>query len=370
MLFFGSKGNKPKIYNTPKKILLANGAHLGDVILSTGILRLLKNAFPDVEIGFIVGSWSIEILKDHPMVNYLHLIDHWKLNRSSYSLRRKFKIYQETRRLAKMEIESIGYDMVIDLYCYFPNNIFVCYQAGIPIRIGYTSGGFGSLLTHSLNFSGEEKSILCYQKDLIQTFFELPSDDLIYSPCLLKNSYDYNGLNDKTEKKYSIKGQYLVFHMGAGSLHREWSSINWKMLAKLFLKSNYNIALTGLGKREKYNIDFVKELAPDRFIDLCDLLHFQEFVSLIKGAELLVTTDSMAGHVAAAINTPSIVIGNGEKSPAFWRPVSDLSFFITNPVSCAPCYKSRGCKGMECILGISPMAVFEKGNALLALQRH
>ena len=113
----------PKNLSVPRKILLSNGAHLGDVLLSTGILRLLREIFPDIQIGFLAASWSRQILLNHPLLDHLHTVDHWKLNRSRASLREKVLHYMRTSDIAGIEIKNIGYDVAIDLYPYFPNNI-------------------------------------------------------------------------------------------------------------------------------------------------------------------------------------------------------------------------------------------------------
>ena len=93
----------PPAPGAPRRILLANGAHLGDVLLSTAVLPAIKTAFPDAEIGFLIGSWSREVLADHPLVARLHFVDHWKLNRSGAPFSRRFAVTSRRgrRRCAK-----------------------------------------------------------------------------------------------------------------------------------------------------------------------------------------------------------------------------------------------------------------------------
>ena len=42
----------------PRKILLANLAHLGDVVVSTAMLADCKELWPQAEIGMLIGSWA------------------------------------------------------------------------------------------------------------------------------------------------------------------------------------------------------------------------------------------------------------------------------------------------------------------------
>lgn len=349
----------------PRKILVSNGAHLGDVFLSTGILRVLKEAFPDAEIGFLTGSWSRQILEDHPLVDHLHLVDHWKLNRSQGSRWRKMIRYLSMRKATKKAIERIGYDLAIDLYCHFPNNIPLLYQAGIPVRIGYTSGGFGALLTHSLDWKNENRSILWYEKELVRIFLRDSREPPSYSPFFNPDSSLMERIRSKISGAAALEEPYLVFHMGSGSTIKEWPISKWKSLGCLFSERQVRIVLTGVGKREKGIINAVKKLDPIRFVDLCDQLDWKEFVSVIGGAGLVVTVDSVAGHIAAASGTPCIVIGNGLNPPAHWHPLSEVCRVLVHPVPCAPCYRSRGCEGMECIVETTPLEVFEAAVELM-----
>jgi len=360
---FGKK--HPKNIPEPKKILLSNGAHLGDVLLSTGILKVLKEMFPNAEFGFLTGSWSRQILEDHPMVDHLHLVDHWKLNRSKNSRYRKLLRYLEMRENAKNEIERIGYDLAIDLYCYFPNTIPLLYQAGIPVRIGFTSGGFGPLLTHSLDFRDEGKSILWHENELVRSCLLTSDEPLSYAPCLSPPRALDDRIRAKISGGPSFDAPYLVFHMGSGSAIKEWPAKNWHALAALFSGTDGRIVLTGVGEREHSLVNRLKSSDPDRFVDLCDQLDWKEFCSVIGGAELVVTVDSVAGHIAAATGIPCVVIGNGVNPPAQWQPLSDVSHVLIHSVPCAPCYRSRGCKGMECIAEITPQEVFEAAGIVL-----
>ena len=60
---FSVKDMKP-----PRRILLLNGTHIGDIIISTSILPILRSAYTSAEIGFMVGSWSSMVLKNHPEI--------------------------------------------------------------------------------------------------------------------------------------------------------------------------------------------------------------------------------------------------------------------------------------------------------------
>src|SRR5690242_12990512 len=80
-----SRQYPPELLLNPKRILVVNGAHVGDVVMSTAVLGALRSAYPASEIGFVAGSWSKMVVTNHPMVDFVHVVDHWKMNRSRRS---------------------------------------------------------------------------------------------------------------------------------------------------------------------------------------------------------------------------------------------------------------------------------------------
>ena len=99
-----TRGPIPTCPSAPKRILLVNGAHIGDVVIATSLLPVLKRAFPNAEIGFLTGTWSHAVVHDHPDVSHTHCVDHWRMNRQIPGFLAKRVHYWKTRRRALQEI--------------------------------------------------------------------------------------------------------------------------------------------------------------------------------------------------------------------------------------------------------------------------
>jgi len=354
----------------PGKLLLANGAHLGDVIISTSMLPVIKSAFPDVEIGFLTGSWSAAVVTDHPLVDRVHIIDHWWHSRSSRGWGGKAVRYLRTRSRALREIRSVGYDVAIDLYSFFPNMIPVLWQAGIPIRIGYVSGGFGPMLTHQVFFYQDGRHESEYQADLLQ---QLPIDDKHFEKQRSTLTPATDGAVAEVRGLLSVDSlegyPYRVLHMGSsGSPLREWPLRSWRIMAERLLSDGHTLVFTGIGDLEKRNIEAVIE-GKTRCIDACGTLRWEGFVEILRHAEIVYSIETSAGHIAAAAETPCVSIYGAVHDVNRWRPRGKYSELVTNPVPCAPCFLKHGCEGMECIRDVPPDRVYEAGEKLLAMAR-
>jgi ADP-heptose:LPS heptosyltransferase len=155
-----------------------------------------------------------------------------------------------------------------------------------------------------------------------------------------------------------LASPHIVMHMGAGNPLKEWPERKWMDLAAALARDGYRIVFTGQGAREAGRARRVCQ-ALGFGIDLCDRLEWSEWVEVIRGARLLVGLDSVAGHVAAATHTPSVLIFTGMSNDAQWRPLTGRCETLRYATSCAPCYRSRGCPSMACVREVEVRQVLE-----------
>jgi ADP-heptose:LPS heptosyltransferase len=282
----------------PQKILLSNMAHLGDLIMATAVLPVLKKAYPEAQVGFLIGSWNREVLESHPLIDKVHFFDHAKLNRFEKTFARKAWRHMTTRYRALKEIRKEKYDVAIDLYYYFPNAIPLFWQAGIPHRLGYSSGGFGPLLTHAFAYEEKNQYLAAYYLQLLIPLGIPPSILRLLHTTVPPSKAQFNDA--------------VILHMGVGDPEREWEEERWSKLIELLDVQGIKLLFTGRGAKEKERIDRLKN---KNGVNLCDALDFSALLSYVKGARLTISSDTGILHVAAALNTPSIVLFSKQVNP-------------------------------------------------------
>lgn len=296
---------KRKKVDSPKKILVANLAHNGDVVIASGVVAALKKKYPEAEISALVGSWSLAVLEGNPYIQRIHTADHWKLNRSPLSLWKKLCHHGKTALVAIREIKREGYDWVIDLYPYFPNAIPLLWWTGIPCRTGYTSGGFGPLLTDPQEWRHQAQPLARYYEQLLDLQEGI-------KPFLV-------------EEFVAIEPPFALIHMGTGAPHREWCLDKWKEVVLLFKEKNIPLFFTGKGERERGLISLIIE-GTGYGVSLCDTLSWQQLVALVRRAFLIVSVETAIMHIASSFNTPNLII-----APALeplWTPDNPLSCIV------------------------------------------
>ncbi len=330
-------------FNIPKpnKILISNSAHIGDVIMTTALTPLIRQALPQCEIGMLVGSWAKPLVYD--LVEQVHTLDHWKLT--------QIRGYHKRFRSTLKELKEEAYDVVIECCYYFPSSIYLTYCAKIPVRIGYTSGGFGPLLTHPVQYTNRLQSVSEHFAALLSLV--IPIDWSLLKPTL-------------KVKDNSLKGEYIVIHMGSGNPIKEWPVERWRALAQAL--PNYRLVFTGKGEKEARAIAFVTA-GLNNTLDLSNRLSLEECVAVIDGAALLVAVDTGVGHIAAATETASILIYSGINPIEQWRPKSSLAQVMIHKPKCYPCYQMRGCATMDCVRSITVQQMLQAIDAKLHHKR-
>lgn len=334
----------------PRRLLLAVGGHLGDAVIATSTLPLLRRALPDVNIGMLVPAWSRVVVSGHRELRWLHTVEPWKPNRSPDLGAVKWVRAVRGWRSALSEVRGVRYDVAIDLYPYFPNSIPLLRAAGIPVRVGYASGGFGGWLTHAVEWSDRAQHVADYHRALvggvigeIAGFGVDLRYDLPEVPC-----EERQAAAQRLRTAGVTPGEHVVLHMGAGSELKAWPFERWRTLAAELVASGRRVVLTGAGDEEARQCEQLRRSVPDA-VDLCDQLGWGCFRAVVESAALVVSLDSVASHLAAAADVPCVSIMTGMPNPAHWRPLSARARLVTHAVPCAPCYQSRGCAAMSCI---------------------
>ncbi len=347
--------NKTHNESIPKRILISNIAHFGDVITSTTVLPVIKQAFPKCKIGFLSSSQAIPILKNHQYIDYLHQFDHWKLNREEKSVLKRFWKHFSSFKKALKEIRKQKYDVAIDLYYFFPNSIYLFWKAKILWRIGFSSGGFGPLLTDNYTWENRKQYIGRYYLELLASLGIATCKNSM--ACLPKIDTTVQSIfQGKMQSDFSKK--YIVMHVGAGNNKKLWSEKKWQELSHKVIALGYLIIFTGKGDEERQLISRITRHVSN-FLNLCDKINWEELFLLVKRAQLVITTDSVISHIAGGYNIPTIVLFHGMNNMHHWI-VNKNIFGIINKLPCVPCYSKRGCNEMRCIKEITVDCIMEK----------
>jgi ADP-heptose:LPS heptosyltransferase len=351
----------PAVPTQPSRILVANCADFGDLVLVLPMLRALRGLFPEAHIGFLASRKSAAVLADVEIIDQLHVVDfRWVHIFQTTRFRRiPFEVLQllSNRWRIIREMRQAGYDVALDTYLFpFPSSPLL-YLAGIPVRCGFVSGGFGPLLTHPVEPDPLPRAILDRPRELLEALWpeavrRLPPFEPWY-PGHPKPRSDINA------------PAYWVVHMGTGAIYKEWPEEKWCVLLRVLADRKVQLLLTGSGPRERERIERVlAKLARPNIQSFVDR-PWTDFVDIVAQAERVICLDSAIAHVAAAFRVPTTALFTGAHDLGEWRPANERCDVLMAPVGCAPCNR-HDCVEMTCIREIEPADVLASLDRALA----
>lgn len=348
----------------PKRILVANWAHLGDMLLSLPTFAALRRQFPDAKIDLLTSRSANLIASGSGLFDQIHLVDHFLLNRSGIGRIAKLRVYLSDRKRFLKMARARNYDVAIDLYSYFPPAAPLFWRCGIPVRCGFTSGGFGPLLTHPTKWLYQEKPLSRYGRDLLAMLWPRTTEEVsAFRACYPGHRNFLPGDPTLSAAGQAETHSYIVVHPGSGALSREWPEEKWAELLLALDRTQYQIVLCGVGPRETARVrrlSATDETNIQLFLDRS----WHEFVSLVAGARAVICLDSSASHLAAAFAIPTVAIFTGTNDHMLWGPDNIRARVISAPTACAPCHRP-GCDAMACVRNVTSRMVLDSLESVI-----
>ncbi len=332
----------------PEKILIVRTDRLGDVILSTPVIKNLKLAFPKSSISFICRPYTKQALEGNPYLDDVIIYDKYGKHKSIWATI-KFSFYLRKKK----------FDWVIILH---PTNRahILAFLAGIPRRVGWDRK-MGFLLSKKLLHTKQEgkKHEVDYSLDVLKSL-SIP----------IKDRSTYFPLNQETQKRIAnllkAKGidkqdRFVVIHPCASCLSKRWPIDYFLELIRL-LKERINIKVIVVSSEAEK--EFASKLAQkSKIIDLRGKLDISELGALLKLAALFISNDSGPVHIAASVNTPVIsIFGRADPglSPKRWQPLGENAHYFHKDAGCRVCLAHDCKKDFQCLKDIKPIELFEK----------
>lgn len=147
-------------------------------------------------------------------------------------------------------------------------------------------------------------------------------------------------------------------HPAAAFATKQWPTENFVRTAEFLAKKSLQIVAIAA----KHESSVLEKLTAESQVPIVtfDDLTLPEITALASKASIFVGNDSGIAHIAAAVNTPSVVIF-GSSNRNHWRPWTDApNEIIYEEFPCQPCpgYECKEFGDPKCILSVRPEAVF------------
>jgi lipopolysaccharide heptosyltransferase II len=320
--------------NKVKKLLIIRLSSLGDILLTTPVIRAIKKDYPKIKIDFVLRKEYHDLLKLNPYIDDIFLFSNDK---------------NETKKLNTV-IQKNNYDLIIDLQ----NNIR-------SKRLLRNSNAF--IKTFKKN--NLKKFLLVHFK--INKLKNALSITERYAQTLESLKLDKEGLDLFSDRDpVQLKGdntKLVGLCPGAKHFTKMWSKEYFIELGMLLEQNGYRVVLFG-GKDDELLCDEIKSTLPEA-INLCNDNDILQTVANMKMCKTIFSNDSGLMHTVTAVKVPLIAFFGSTVREFGFTPYKSRSLVLeNNNLSCRPCShigRSK-CpkKHFKCMLDIPPQLAFNK----------
>jgi lipopolysaccharide heptosyltransferase II len=288
-----------------KNILCIRPDNIGDILMTTPALRALKESVPGRRLTLLASKAGSTIAKFIPEIDDVIIFETpWEKNDYVSSDGMIPKTLEE--------IKSKKFDAAVIFNVYSQSSLpaaMLCYMAGIARVAGYCRENPYKLISDWIPDREPLKEIkheVQRQLTLVSNLGATTNDE---SLSLRINKTDDELMIDKLKKVgINMDAKSVIVHPGVSEPKRQFSVDSFAKAAKMMVEElDYQVILTGL-KSEKNLTERIASISKERTFDIAGELSMGEFIALIKRAYVLVSNNTGPVHIAAAVQTPVVVL--------------------------------------------------------------
>ena len=294
--------NRQSFSGDPQRILVIVTRRIGDVLLTTPLIRSLKQAWPSARIDVLVFKGTEGVLAGNPDVAGIITVP------ARQSLGDAWRQLADYRNQYDVALSTSPSDRPT-LYAWLTGR----WRLGVMAH-GAKHVWKRAMLNATVPF--ENRNVHTVVQNLwladalgLQRRFDMP---------LTWSSEDESGLEALFPGHAGTR--YAVFHVYPKFTYKMWATEQWRVLADTLHRRGFRIVLSGSAERSER--DYVEALAASfspKPLNLAGELDFRRLSLLISRAQLYVGPDTVTTHLAAATGTPTVALF-GPSNPVKWGP--------------------------------------------------
>jgi ADP-heptose:LPS heptosyltransferase len=322
------------------RIAIFQALNLGDLLCATPALRAIRRHFPSAEMALIGRPWAREMVTRLPALDRVIPFPGYP------------GIAESPESDDQTQTIWPPFDLAIQMHGSGPESNGFVASLGAVQFLGYGRAGDDRLTMVSEWWDDEPEpvrwlrliSAIGIRADGLQLDFPLTRDEQQQAAKLI-------GPPD---------GRPVIgLHVGASDPARRWPPEAFSTLADaLTAQCDAQIVLTGVASERPLTAQ-VQAAMQHPATDLAGRTTLGQFGAVIAALDLLVTNDTGASHVAAAMGTPSVVLF-GPTDPRRWAPLDLVRHHVISAANFCP-----GIDGATALRHLSPDLVADHCHAVL-----
>jgi len=325
---------------------------IGDTILSTSMIRTIREVDPKGEIVFIGTRRGEEILAHNRDITHFVVYDKRGADRGFSGI---LKIAARVKKIVR-DGESVFFSPHR-----FLRASVIGFLIGAENRISFRESAASFLYTTTVPYRYGIHEIE-RNHELLAAYFGM---DMLERPPALPKLFpsrsDFERVKHFTPSHFHTLKSVVSIAPGSVWPTKRWPVEHFRELIQLLNEDRIGVILIG-GDDDR---ELCLELTTERTVSLAGKLSILESAAAISFTDALITNDSAPLHVASAMNVPTIAIFGATTPDLGFGPLAERSVIVENlSVTCRPCGRHGGWRCRyghhECMKSITPDVVFSR----------
>jgi lipopolysaccharide heptosyltransferase II len=305
-----------------ERILVVRLRSIGDTVLTTPALYALKRFLPRARVDVLVEDWVAPVFDGFEYVDEVIT-----LARNNTTAR---------ARLAR-RLRATRYDVAYNLHGGTTATLLTR-ASGAKHRVGYANYQYARLHQHLAPSSsllwGREKTHSVEQQLALLGWTGVPVTDR--PPTHLAVTRDREIVSRLAAEGLSETTPFVLLHPAAAFATKQWATAGFARVAEA--AASRGLASVAITTEKEAGI--AAELKRSSTVSIVSLtnLSLPDVTALAARARVFVGNDSGIAHIAAAVETPAVVIF-GSSNVDHWRPWSKApAVVVREELECQPCH--------------------------------
>lgn len=332
------------------RIVVIRLRSIGDIVLLTPALRLLKDWRPDLRISLVVESRFRELVEANPAIE--ELLDPgggtgWAKIASRFRAMREIR-----RRQSALAVNLHG----------GPTGTLLTRGSRARWKVGFdyyrSRGVYDVLVPDTRSILGHEKVHTTEHQAAVFFHLGMPRRQIPRAELYVRPEHRAWWSEKRAGLGVAPKQEYAIVHPTALYATKQWAPENFAKLGSYLERDAGLVPIYSCGPGESSALDAVERAAgaPLRRLEGASL---GRFAAALADARIFIGNDSGPAHMAAALVRP-VVVMFGSSSSVIWGPwprdeSPARSRIVQNSYPCNPCPGDR-CyqfERPECILSVT-----------------
>lgn len=304
---------------TIKRILvIRQHDQLGDLLLSTPVLRALRAHFPHAFIAVMVRNYTCEVMKNNACIDQV-LVFREKIGDYSYRWLRHFCRQLFAGYDLTIVLNTVSHSLTSDLFAWLSRARFILGSEHLKFP-GSQRNFFYNLIApyDEKNKNQTERNLDIVRYLAVNTpdhgeMMTLKADEIRWARQVL----------NKTDRLV------IGVHPGAGKLPNRWPIQRYRELISALQERYQPSFVLSWGPKEQDLGQELMNIAGIRYV-LANNLKLRQLAAMMAEMDLFFCNDTGVMHLAAAVQTPLVAIF-GPTDPDQWKPPGARFIAVRHP---------------------------------------